>query len=561
MAVKGGPDIITEGLVFHLDAAGAISGKGYDPEGLRVEYLIVGGGGGGGGSPHGAGGGAGGLLYGRTIASHGANSIVIGAGGSGKIGKKTAPWPPAGTNYGANGGNSTAFGKTALGGGGGGGYSGSISNDTVGKNGGSGGGTGRDPVSVGQATQPSSSDGGYGNNGGRGGYSFGYAYLYYNQAGGGGGAGARGNLKDSYIETEVSKGGIGRYYGYIFGRSLGDDGWFAGGGGGSFWSSSANQNLEATASLGGGGRGAHGNLSPSVSNPVDGMVNTGGGGGGSERHPSGDGIGGEGGSGIVLIKYKGPQRATGGDSIITRNGFTIHVFTSSGTFTVGDRVAGLSTNKIVGSLENMGSNDYKTGNKGYFSFDGSNQAIKLPNFDVSTLGGNFTICSLIKPIGSISLVFSSLDVSLSSQTKNINFYFYEAASYGISSNAMRLQFGKDIWAWQVYGSNGLSLLKNNWYFVAVTAANLNTNTHTIKFYVNDQSVNATKWQFGSPTPINYGGDISNSTFLARSYSASDPTQINTYYEINIANVKIYNKTLSDNEVLDNYNATKGRYGL
>ena len=36
MGVKGGPDIITEGLVFHLDAAGAISGKGYDPEGLRV---------------------------------------------------------------------------------------------------------------------------------------------------------------------------------------------------------------------------------------------------------------------------------------------------------------------------------------------------------------------------------------------------------------------------------------------------------------------------------------------------------------------------------------------
>jgi hypothetical protein len=42
MTIYGGPDIITEGLVFHLDAAGAISGKGYDPEGLRVEYLIVG---------------------------------------------------------------------------------------------------------------------------------------------------------------------------------------------------------------------------------------------------------------------------------------------------------------------------------------------------------------------------------------------------------------------------------------------------------------------------------------------------------------------------------------
>ena len=36
MGVKGGPKIVSEGLVFHLDAAGAISGKGYNPEGLRV---------------------------------------------------------------------------------------------------------------------------------------------------------------------------------------------------------------------------------------------------------------------------------------------------------------------------------------------------------------------------------------------------------------------------------------------------------------------------------------------------------------------------------------------
>ena len=533
MGVKGGPDIITEGLVFHLDAAGAISGKGYDPEGLRVEYLIVGGGGAG-GRHHGGGGGAGGLLYGRTVASHGANTIVIGAGGAKNTGTNGSP-----NGTGRNGQNSAAFGFTSIGGGGGGQY------NSHGGSGGSGGGP---------TNWETSRLGGTGTTG------QGFPALNgsgsYNTRGGGGGSGGSPTSLNNY-----NNGGIGKYYGYTFGRSLGEDGWFAGGGAaGTYGGVCSGYSRYTGANIGGlgggaiGGYGCHGNSVQAQ----DGQSNTGGGGGGQ---PAYNRLAGNGGSGIVIIKYKGAQRATGGDSIITRNGFTIHVFTSSGTFTVGDRVAGLSTNKIVGSLENMGSNDYKTGNKGYFSFDGSNQAIKLPNFDVSTLGGNFTICSLIKPIGSISLVFSSLDVSLSSQTKNINFYFYEAASYGISSNAMRLQFGKDSWAWQVYGSNGLSLLKNNWYFVAVTAANLNTNTHTIKFYVNDQSVNATKWQFGSPTPINYGGDISNSTFLARSHSASDPTYINTYHEINIANVKIYNKTLSDNEVLDNYNATKGRYGL
>jgi hypothetical protein len=49
-------------------------------------------------------------------------------------------------------------------------------------------------------------------------------------------------------------------------------------------------------------------------------------------------------------------------------GFTIHVFTSSGTFTVGDRVGDLSTSKIVATLENMDSANYESGNKGYFTF-------------------------------------------------------------------------------------------------------------------------------------------------------------------------------------------------
>ena len=44
MAVKGCPDIITEGLVFHLDAAAR--NKSYPVNGLDVEYLVVAGGGG-----------------------------------------------------------------------------------------------------------------------------------------------------------------------------------------------------------------------------------------------------------------------------------------------------------------------------------------------------------------------------------------------------------------------------------------------------------------------------------------------------------------------------------
>jgi hypothetical protein len=42
--------------------------------------------------------------------------------------------------------------------------------------------------------------------------------------------------------------------------------------------------------------------------------------------------GGQGGSGIVILRYAGTQRGTGG-TVTSVSGFTIHTFTSSGTYT------------------------------------------------------------------------------------------------------------------------------------------------------------------------------------------------------------------------------------
>jgi hypothetical protein len=63
-------------------------------------------------------------------------------------------------------------------------------------------------------------------------------------------------------------------------------------------------------------------------------VNTGSGGGGGGANSGGGGghAGGAGGSGLVIIRYVGSQRGTGG-TVTTSGGYTIHTFTSSGTFT------------------------------------------------------------------------------------------------------------------------------------------------------------------------------------------------------------------------------------
>lgn len=246
----------------------------------EVDVLIVAGGGGGGGSPHGGGAGGGGVVYATGVqVSSGIHAITIGGGGTGKTGSNSSPWPPALTNKGTNGGNSTAFGYTALGGGGGGGYSGGGSNDTPGQNGGSGGG-GTDESSGGTATQPGSASGGYGNNG---------AESTSNTYGGGGG-GAGGAPTGTYLED----GGVGLNMSLYFGTSYGEAGYFAGGGGGSGYATSD----KGTGGTGGGGDGG----ANSGQNPQDGTVNTGGGGGGQERYA--DTIGGHGGSGIVLVRYQ-----------------------------------------------------------------------------------------------------------------------------------------------------------------------------------------------------------------------------------------------------------------
>jgi hypothetical protein len=65
---------------------------------------------------------------------------------------------------------------------------------------------------------------------------------------------------------------------------------------------------------------------------TNGTANTGGGGGGAGGTTSASAYAGaNGGSGIVIIRYVGTQRGTGG-TITSSGGFTIHTFTSSGTY-------------------------------------------------------------------------------------------------------------------------------------------------------------------------------------------------------------------------------------
>lgn len=273
--------------------------------GGEVEYLIVAGGGGG-GMDMGGGGGGGGVLSGRTTVSDGTYTVIVGEGGYG------APAGGGGTRTdgavqsdshqftvsATNGRNSSVFGFTAIGGGfGGSSYYGYTPDQGNGNPGGSGGGN------------SGYSDGGYrdrkpgvpgqGHAGGRGGPQ------YY--SGGGGGAGGPGisstaephggpGVPNDILGTMYFWGGGGG--GSAYSGGSGGDGGIGGGGGGAIGTAFGGAGLNNGANGGGGG-----NNTWAQTPGGDGGANTGGGGGGGS-HYNRTNKGGEGGAGIVVIRYR-----------------------------------------------------------------------------------------------------------------------------------------------------------------------------------------------------------------------------------------------------------------
>jgi hypothetical protein len=270
------------------------------PVGYSADYLVVA----GGGSGAEGGGGAGGFLASTGIfVSSTAYSVVIGAGGAGST------WS---TSFGASGADSslvTSSGtQTAIGGARGGNTNGIV-------NGGSGGGGRRDGSNKGSAgffgqghgggTSPADSAGYEGGGGGGG-------------AGGAGQSGGNWNHPTSGAGSEFAgAGGPGLYW--YNGTA------YAGGGGGGTENGATNSGV-AQGGIGGGGNGNEG----STTAPTSGSANTGGGGGGLGSNTAFSS--GSGGSGIVIIRYAGAQRGTGG-TVTSSGGYTYHTFTTSGTYT------------------------------------------------------------------------------------------------------------------------------------------------------------------------------------------------------------------------------------
>lgn len=287
--------------------------------GGEVEVLLVGGGGGGG--AFGGGGGGGGQVVSAILTLPADDyPIVIGEGGVG--GTCTGDTPSKGSDA-ENGGTTTAFDLTAIGGGGGGTLG-------VGKQGASGGGGGAGAYNADKTNAGGSSTWTGGFSGGQGQSWKGTNYSIHPHSSGGGGGGAGGIGENTHTNSPWG-GGVGGVgvTNAITGVALG----YGGGGGGG----TGMNDLTVEGKDGGGNGGGRANT-----NPKNGSVGTdgfGGGGGGGGRYVRAYGNGGRGGCGVVIVRYNRVsdhfEKVEATNATRKRDGkYHVYTFSSNGTFKV-----------------------------------------------------------------------------------------------------------------------------------------------------------------------------------------------------------------------------------
>ena len=502
MGLSHSPSLVMNGLTLCLDAANTKSILS------AVEVLVVAGGGGGGGSTAGGGGG-GGVLYSSAVSITPGSAITatVGDGGAGTV--RSDQGAPTNTS----GGNSVFGALTAIGGGRG--YSGSDTytprTSAVGGSGGGGGyyGGGLDPKGSGTSSAGTAGQGFAGGDG---------AAIGEWGGGGGGGAGGAGGAQVSDNTLRTGGPGLGfnisgtfQYYG-------------GGGGGGAFTSGFS------LGGIGGGGNGGDGQ----TYTPTAGTTNTGGGGGGGGYYQFGPG-GAAGGSGIVIVRYPGPQKAIGG-TITSNNGYTIHTFTTVGSTTFTPLVA--TNNSAVLGLSDLSgrgnfgttanSPTYSNSNGGSIVFDGTDDYATISGSGGWGFGGNGTIEQWVYVNGNdgvnnrfwcVNNNSSSIDAYLNGSTYNIGFHG------GVVLTTTTIPQG-------------------SWVHFVVTYT-----SGTIKVYFNtiEQGLTGTTTGYN----ITNNGTLNLGSFIVPGYELNG----------RISSMKIYNRALSAAEVSQNFNATRGRFGI
>ena len=227
---------------------------------------------------------------------------------------------------------------------------------------------------------------------------------------------------------------------------------------------------------------------------------------------------------------------------IVRDGLVLYLDAGSpnsyqGTGTVWKDISKVNQNN--GTLVNGPT--FSSANGGSIVFDGVDDRVSR-NISLDT-GQNFTACAWIYPtlLGTTRRAVIGNGYPFSGRQG----WLLCTAGFG-TNNTFFMSIGNDI-VYNVADANTLSL--NTWQYITTSVTN---GGETIRLYKNGVETSYSRTLLGSGT-ITYN----NNQF----YIGFRDTNTNDPYTGNISNVQIYNRALTATEVLQNYNATKGRFGL
>lgn len=561
-----------------------------------IEVLVVAGGGGGGSGDGGGGmggGGGGGVVYNSNypVTPGTVYTVTVGAGGSGAVWSGTVAATP--------GGNSVFDSITAYGGGIGSNATSPTTYQSGGNGGSGGGGSGGYHPGAGTTGYLGIAGGagglgiyGQGHNGGAGGNTSTTGGNGY-KGGGGGGAGSPGMSAQELSSNggpynTANAAGFASVYGCNGGNGVqynisGTPTYYGGGGGGGvIWSSWYNAFTGGIGGLGGGGNGGSHTASAGTGTVgIAGTANTGGGGGGAAYQAAN---GGAGGSGIVIIKYAlsatntNPQGATRLNSTygtpllesyvstswktitdpIVTNGLMMYVDGSK--YTSGTTWYDLSGNGNNVTL--TGTPTYNTANGGYLTFDGSTQygvagsitsasgflqytvELWINPTTLTNYGGPFDANYNYVGTGANSNIGPRFETNAAgkfntvlgdnSTTVNSNYSAYEITGYPYSYLSTDSTFG--------------TFQAGQWYHVVMTR---NAAGQVSTFY------NGTPIEVNKPHGFTHSNTFTNVN-IGRGFALGSTGR---YWNGSIASVKIYNRGLTRDEVIQNYNASASKFNI
>jgi len=188
----------------------------------------------------------------------------------------------------------------------------------------------------------------------------------------------------------------------------------------------------------------------------------------------------------------------------------------------------LSLNKHNGTLQNGPT--FNAGNQGYISFDGVDDAIETVETKLS-ISNSLSLCAFVYH-NSVGVGNAQRYVTIPSEIAVIRFQ-----NYGTNQLAF---YVKTLGTFRNVTVNN-TINANTWYYIVGT-----WDGTTQLLYKNAELV-------GTNTPPAGTLNTLDGTYIV----SSNGEGING----RIAVAKVYNRALSANEVLQNYNALKGRFGL